>query len=130
MEICQYEFTFQDEYMEILDEEVSGLLEISSSLDNAIRVDTRDHTFILKKKDKKNFIIYSIHGSSYMYLLIVKCEKKYEEKLKSILLNVCAEIEDDYGEDHKKEVRNVINESDNWFLKLQAQYDLIKMFNF
>ncbi len=32
MEICQYEFTFQDEYMEILDEEVSDLLEITSTV--------------------------------------------------------------------------------------------------
>ncbi len=94
--------------MEILDEEVSDLLEISSSLDNTVRVDTRDHTFILKKKDKKFYPIFSPWIKLY-YLLIVRCDKKYEEKLKSILLNVCAEIEDDYGEDHKKEVRNVIS---------------------
>ena len=45
MEICQYEFTFQDEYMEILDKEVSDLLEISDSLDDTIRVDKREHSF-------------------------------------------------------------------------------------
>ena len=129
METCQYEFTFQDEYMEILDEKISNLLEVSDSLDGIIRVDKKEHTFILKKKSKENFILYSVHGSSYIYLLIVRCDKKYEKKLKSILLKMCAEIKENYGEDHNKEVRDVINESNNWFLELQAQYDLIEMFH-
>lgn len=129
METCQYEFTFQDEYMDILDEEISNLLEFSDSLVDIIRVDKKEHTFILKRKNKKNFILFSVHGSSYIYLLIVRCEKKYEKKLKSILLKICAEIRENYGEDHNEEVRDKINESNNWFLELQAQYDLIEMFH-
>lgn len=130
MELCQYEFTFQDEYMGILDNEISDLLGITDSLNDFIRIDKREHSFILKKKNKENFVLFSVHGSSYIYLLIVRCEKKYEEKLKTILLKVCEEIEEDYGENHNKEIRNVINETNNWFLELQEQYDLINLFHF
>lgn len=125
MDICQYEFQFQNEFMGTLEEKIGDLLEISINQENIFRIDKEQQSFLLRKKDSKNFMLFSANQESYVYLLIVRCEKKYEEKLKQILLEVCNGIEEDYGEDHKREVRDVLSEPDNRFSKLGEKYNFL-----
>ena len=129
MEICQYEFQFQNEYMGILERKIGELIGVSVEKGNMVRIDKDRHSFLLRKKDSYNFMLFSAHQASYVYLLIVRCEKKYEEKLRQILLEVCDDIEEYYDEDHRREVRNVFFEDNNRFIKLEEQYKLTEMFS-
>ena len=124
MEICQYEFQFQNEFMGELEQKIGDLFEITISPENMFRVDKEKQSFILRKKDNKNFMLFSAHQASFVYLLVVRCEKIYEERLKDILLKICEEIEDDYGEDHRKEVEDVIAKADNRFSNLEEKYKI------
>ena len=129
MEICQYEFQFQNEFMGTIERGIGDLLGISITQENMVRIDIEQQSFIMRKKNSKNFMIFSANQSSYGYLLIVRCEKKYEEKLRHILLEVCDDIEEDYDEDHRREVRDVFLETDNRFSKLKEKYKIEEMFN-
>lgn len=129
MEICQYEFQFQNEFMEILERRIGDLMGLSISQENMIKVDKEQYSFILRRKDSKNFMLFSANQASYVYLLIVRCEKKYEEKLKHILLEVCDDIEEDYEEDHRREIRDVLLEANNRFSKLEEKYKITELFN-
>lgn len=62
-----------------------------------------------------------------MYLLIVRYNKKYEEKLRDILLEICDNIEEDYDEDHRGEVKDVFKETDTWFSRLEDKYKITKL---
>lgn len=90
-----------------------------------LKINKERHNFLLRKKDSKNFMLFSANQESYVYLLIVRCEKKYEEKLRQILLEICYDIEEDYGEDHKREVRDVLSEPDNRLSKLKEKYNFL-----
>ncbi|MBD5135217.1 MAG: hypothetical protein HDT39_04545 [Lachnospiraceae bacterium] len=129
MEICQYEFQFQNEFMGIIEKRIGGLLDVSINQENMIRIDKEQQSFILRRKDSENFMLFSANQASYVYLLIVRCEKKYEEDLRHILLEICDDIEEDYGEDHRREVRDVVLEKSNRFSKLEEKYKISKMFN-
>lgn len=109
MELCQYEYQFQNEFAEILEEKISSLLTINNK--ESVRLNKNPIQFVLMKKDAQNFMLFSIHPASYVYLLIVRCEMKYEEPLKNILLEVSEEIEEEYGENHRKEIKNVFKET-------------------
>lgn len=128
MDTCQYEIQFQNEYMDILEKKIGSLLGISISEGNMMRFNKEGERFILRKKDDRNYMLFSVYKDSYVYLLIVTCEKKYEEKLRTILLQICDDIEDDYGEDHRKEVTDVSFKSDSWLKKINKKYDLSKIF--
>lgn len=129
MEICQYEFQFQNEFMGIIERRIGDLLGISTNQDNVDRVDKENQSFIMKRKDSKNFMLFSANCASYVYLLIVRCEKRYEEELKQILLEICDDIEEDYDEDHRREVRDVFLEKNNRFSKLEEKYNIVELFN-
>lgn len=129
MDICQYEFQFQNEFMGVLERRVGDLLGVSLKQDNMVRIDKEGQSFILRRKNSKNFMFFSANKKSYVYLLIVRCEKKYEERLRRILLDVCDDIEEDYNEDHRKEVRDVLLEESNRFIKLEEKYKITELFN-
>lgn len=129
MQLCQYEFQFQNEYMTDLERNIGDVLGIASNQENMIRKDNEKQSFILRKKDSKNFMLFSANQASYVYLLIVRCEKKYEEQLREILLELCDEIEEEYGENHRREVRDVFLEQDNRFAQLEEKYKIIDLFN-
>lgn len=129
METCQYEFQFQNEFMGVLERKIGDLLDIPINQDNMLRINIESQSFILRKKDTENFMLFSANKESYIYLLIVRCEKKYEEKLKMILLEICDDIEEDYDEDHRREVRDVFLEEKNKFLKLEEKYKIIEKMN-
>lgn len=129
MQLCQYEFQFQNEYMTYLEHNIGEVLGIASNQENMIRKDKEKQSFILRKKDSKNFMLFSANQASYVYLLIVRCEKKYEEQLREILLELCDEIEEEYGENHIGEVRDVFLEQDNRFAQLEEKYKIIDLFN-
>ena len=127
METCQYEFQFENEFMGILEMRISNLLGIPINQENMIRVDQGQQSFILWKKNSENFMLFSANLEGYMYLLIVRCEKKYEDGLREILLEICDDIEEDYDEDHRREVKDVFKESNNQFSKLEEKYNIIKL---
>lgn len=129
MEVCQYEFQFQNEFMGIIEEKIGELLEISIDSENMIRVNTKQQSFILRRKDDKNFMLFSANEASYVYLLIVRCEKKYEEKLRQILFEICDDIEEDYEEDHRSEVKDVFLEINSRFSKLEKKFKITELFN-
>lgn len=114
--------------MEILERKIGDLIGVSVEKGNMIRVDKDRYSFILRKKDSNNFMLFIAHKASYIYVLIVRCEKKYEEKLRQILLDVCDDIEEDYGEDHRREVRDILFEADNRLSTLEEQYKITEMF--
>lgn len=129
MEICQYEFQFENEFMGILETKIGALLGISINQESMIRVDREQQSFILRKKDSENFMLFSANLANYMYLLIVRCDKKYEEKLRDILLEICDNIEEDYDEDHRREVKDVSDETDNQFSRLEEKYKITELFH-
>ncbi len=129
MKICQYEFQFQNEFMGTIERRIGDLLGISITQEDMIRIDKKPQSFILRRKNSENFMLFSANQESYVYLLIVRCEKKYEEKLRRILLDICDNIEEDYCEDHRQEVRDVFLEADNRFSKLEEKYRIIELFN-
>ncbi len=129
MEICQYEFQFQNEFMGIIERKIGDLLGISITQENMVRIDIEKQSFIMRKKSSNNFMFFSANQASCVYLLIVRCEKKYEEKLRQILLEICDEIEEDYAEDHRREVKDVFSETNNRFSKLEEKYKIAEQFN-
>lgn len=129
METCQYEFQFQNEFMGIIEKRIGDLLDISINQKDMIKINKGQQSFILRIKDTDNFMLFSANQASYVYLLIVKCEKKYEDDLRNILLEICDDIEEDYDEDHRREVRDVIFEKDNRLSKLEEKYQISKLFN-
>lgn len=128
MRICQYEFQFENEFMEVIEKRVGDLLDISLAQEKIVKFGEGKQTIIFQSKNSENFMLFYMNQVSYMYLLIVRCEKKYEEKLKSILLEVCDEIEDEYDEDHRWEVKDVLGDSHNNFLKLEEKYKIKELF--
>ena len=52
----------------------------------------------------------------------------YEEEIKTVLYEVCDEIEDDYDENHRKEVIDVFGKESNRFIKLEKKYNISKLF--
>lgn len=129
MDQCQYEFQFQNEYMNILEDRIGSLLGIVINEKNMLRVEKGGQSFILRKKDKNNFMLFSANDCSYIYLVIVVCEKKFEEDLKEIFFDICMEIEEDYNEDHRHEVKDVKNTMDNWLNVFSKKYDVHKLFD-
>lgn len=128
MRICQYEFQFENEFMEVIEKRVGDLLDISLAQEKIVKFGEGKQTIIFQSKNSENFMLFYMNQVSYMYLLIVRCEKKYEEKLKSILLEVCDEIDDEYDEDHRWEVKDVLGDSHNNFSKLEEKYKIKELF--
>lgn len=124
MQLCQYEFQFQNEYMMDLERNISYMLGLANNQKSMIRKDKEKQSFILKKKNANNFMLFSAHQASYVYLLIVRCEKKHEKQLREILLELCDEIEEEYGENHRGEVRDVFLEQDNRYAQLEEKYKI------
>lgn len=52
MEICQYEFQFQNEFMGIIEKRIGDILGISITQENMVRIDIEKQSFIEKKKFK------------------------------------------------------------------------------
>lgn len=127
METCQYEFQFENEFMGILEMRIGALLDIPINQESMVRADRDQQSFILWKKNDNNFMLFSANLSTYMYLLIVQCDKKYEEKLRDILLEICDNIEEDYDEDHRGEVKDVFKKTDTWFLRLEEKYQITEL---
>ena len=73
-------------------------------------------------------MLFSAKKNNCNYLMIVRCEKMYEEEIKTVLYEVCDEIEDDYDENHRKEVIDVFGKESNRFIKLEKKYNISKLF--
>ncbi len=129
MGVCQYEFQFYNEFMGILEREIGKLLGIEIDCRNIIKTDKGKQSFIFRKKDSQNFMLFSANQASYVYLVVIRCEKKYEEGLKKILLKVCNDIEEDYGENHRREVRDVYMEKNNRFIIMEEKFGIRELFN-
>lgn len=113
--------------MDFLEKSIGNLLGIPICDESMTSINLEEEDFILWTKDKKNYMLFSANKNSYIYLLIVKCEKKYEEKLRLILFEVCDNIEEDYGENHRREVKDVLYKSDNWSYRLENNYNIFSM---
>ena len=56
MKICQYEFQFQDEFMERIESGISKLLNIS--LDNFIKKKFKSEALLLRKDTENNYMLF------------------------------------------------------------------------
>lgn len=79
MEICQYEFQFQNEFMGIIEKRIGDLLGISITQENMVRIDIEKQSFIMRRKNSNNFMFFSANQASYVYLLVVRCEKNMKK---------------------------------------------------
>ena len=59
MKICQYEFQFEDEFMNKIRDEVSKLLDIP--MDNMIRKNINGEIFILRKDTENKYMLFSYY---------------------------------------------------------------------
>lgn len=128
MNICQYEFQFQNEFMNEIETKIGRILGVEINREKKCIIEREDHSFILRKRDSNNFMLFSAKKNNCNYLMIVRCEKMYEEEIKTVLYEVCDEIEDDYDENHRKEVIDVFGKESNRFIKLEKKYNISKLF--
>ena len=70
MEICQYEFQFQNEFMGIIERRIGDLLGISITQENMVRIDIEKQSFIMRKKSSNNFMFFS-EGCLYWAVLVL-----------------------------------------------------------
>ena len=61
MELCQYEFQFQNEYRRDLECNIGDVLGIVINQENLIRKDIEKQSFILRKKDYNNDMFIPIN---------------------------------------------------------------------
>lgn len=43
------------------------------------------------------------------------------------MLEICDNIEEDYDEDHRGEVKDVFKKTDTWFLRLEEKYQVTEL---
>lgn len=68
MEICQYEFQFQNEFMGIIEKRIGDLLGISITQENMVRIDIEKQSFIMRRKNSNNFMFFrQIKRVMYIY---------------------------------------------------------------
>lgn len=126
MKICQYEFQFQDKFMERIEEEISKLLNIP--MNDMIRKDFKNETLILRKGTENNYMLFLVHESSPLYLVIIRCNTIYESEIRKLLFDICDEIEEEYDEDHRREVVNVFGNSNTFLKDLEKDYQISSLF--
>ena len=126
MKICQYEFQFQDEFMERIEEEISKLLNIP--MNDMIKKDINGVMFLLRKATENDYMLFVAHKSSYVYAVIIRCETIYENDIRKLLFHICDEIEEEYDEDHRKEVVNVFGDSDTYLKDLEKRHKISSLF--
>ncbi|NDO47278.1 hypothetical protein [Clostridium sp. MD294] len=127
MAICQYEFQFEDEFMKTIENEISKLLHIP--MNDMIKKDFKNETLIIRKATKNNYILFLAHEASLLYLVIIRCNTIYENEIQKILFNICDEIEEEYNEDHKKEVVNVFGNERTFLKDLEKMYNISALFD-
>ena len=126
MKICQYEFQFQDEFMERIESGISKLLNIS--LDNIIKKKFKSEALLLRKDTENNYMLFLAHESSLSYLVIIRCDAIHENEIQKLLFEICDEIEEEYDEDHRREVVNVFGNSNTFLKDLEKDYQISSLF--
>ena len=127
MEICQYEFQFENEFMEIIEEKLSKLLNIS--IENFIRKDiSNGEIFILEKATENNYMLFATHEASCTCVVIIRCDAIHENDIRKLLFGICDEMEEDDDEDHRKEVVNVFGNSDTYLKDLEKRHKVSSLF--
>ena len=127
MKICQYEFQFENEFMEIIEEKLSKLLNIS--IENFIRKDiSNGEIFILEKTTENNYMLFATHKASCTCVVIIRCDVIHENDIRKLLFDICDEIEEEYDEDHRKEVVNVFGNSDTYLKDLEKRHKVSSLF--
>ena len=126
MKICQYEFQFENEFMGTIESEVSKLLNIS--MDNMIKKDINGVMFLLRKATENNYMLFVAHKSSYVYTVIIRCNAIHENDIQKLLFDICDEMEEEYDEDHRKEVVNVFGDPDTYLKDLEKRHKISSLF--
>ncbi len=126
MQICQYEFQFEDEFMNRIRDEISKLLNIP--IDNVIRKNIAGEMFILRKDTENKYILFASHKTSCMCLVIIRCNVTYEKEIQKLLFDICHKMEDCYDEDHRKEVINVFGNTKTHLKNLEELYKISSLF--
>ncbi len=120
MKICQYEFQFEDEFMNKIRDEVSKLLDIP--MDNMIRKNINGEIFILRKDTENKYMLFAPHKTSCMCLVIIRCDTTHEKEIQKLLFDICEGMEDCYDEDHRDEVINVFGNEKTHLKNLEEIY--------
>ena len=127
MKICQYEFQFENEFMEIIEEKLSKLLNIS--IENFIRKDiSNGEIFILEKTTENNYMLFATHKASCTCVVIIRCDVIHENDIRQLLFDICDEMEEEDDEDHRKEVVNVFGNSDTYLKDLEKRHKVSSLF--
>ena len=126
MKICQYEFQFQDKFMERIEEEISKLLNIP--MNDMIRKDFKNETLILRKGTENNYMLFATHKASCTCVVIIRCDVIHENDIRKLLFDICDEMEEEDDEDHRKEVVNVFGNSDTYLKDLEKRYKVSSLF--
>lgn len=123
---CQYEFSFPNEYTDELINSISELTNIKENdiHDNILKYDSNDEMIYVVKDNKENFILTKYNKKHWMYLVIIRCDEKYSKEIEKILCYINEDIEENYGEDHSKEINNVINNTKTFFYRIDKQYKI------
>lgn len=130
MKMCQYEFSFQNDYFGEIKKnigEVTGITE--KDTEDIFRCESEKEMIYGIRGRNGSFIIFACNKASYVYLMIVRCDEKYAEQVEKILYSLNDEIEDDYDEDHSQEIRNVINCSETFFQRIDNDYNISDKLN-
>ncbi len=123
MKMCQYEFEFPHEYFFDIEPKIYGILGFVIAKEDYNKQEFGREKIYEFRKDS-NLLIFVYYEITDMYLMIVRTDDKYASNIEEMLKRVCNKIEDDYGEDHSKTIKNVINERHTNLEEIRAEYGL------
>ncbi len=130
VQICQYEFLVEDMFTNKLRDEIVKLLKISP--DDLMKKKFNDgQCFVLYKANENNYILFSAHVSSIVWVAIIRCDIIYENEIQKILFAICEEMEEEacYDDiDFRKYIVNVFKEEETELKFLEEKYKVSSMF--
>ncbi len=132
MHTCHYEFQYDNIYWTELEEAILKLFAFSP--EDYTEYVGSELAFILYKKDKNNFVLFKQHRCIDLQLVIVKCDKRYEEALRKIFYDICELAEEDFEEsyvdNYRAMIKDVSGEDRTFFSDFVEEYKLTGLLDF
>jgi hypothetical protein len=81
---------------------IMNICEVEKKSNNFGRIEEK--VYMVNDKET-GAIIFVSYPNSYVYMVCIFAQVSLKQEIEEFLYNLCDEMEDDYGEDHRKEVK-------------------------
>lgn len=125
MKYCKYNFTFYNEYMEDIEEGLCEIMRLCSGDKNSFYFETNQEKIYLISDDN-GAIIFTSYPNSYIYMVSILAKSSFKEKIEEFLFYICDEIEEDYGENHRHEIKDCSKKEMSEIIELSKKLDFEK----